>query len=292
MLVTAASLDALRVGFRNEFNTGYKGYDPLWSKVATLVPSSTAANLYGWLKEFPRLREWFGDRVVKSISEGGYTIVNRDFEATVGVRRKNIDDDNLGIYAPMMQGLGQSAAEFPDELVFALASMAFTTPCWDGQNFFDPEHPVGDHTVSNMQPGALAPWILMDTTRPLKPFIYQERKKPEFVAMTAPTDEAVFSRAEYRYGVDLRANAGFGFWQMAFGSKAALNQANYEAAYQALTSQRNDEGRPINFRPNMILVGPSNRAAAKHLFESMLINGGETNVYFKDVEVVVSPWMV
>ena len=294
MIVTSAALDALRVGFRADFQRGFAAYAPLWNQIATLVPSSTGSNRYGWLREFPRLREWLGDRIVKSISEGDYSIVNRDFESTVGVKRKSIEDDELGIYSPMMQGLGDAAAQFPDGLVFALLAAGFVTPCWDGQYFFDVDHPVlsaPGGVVSNMQAGASPPWILMDTSRPLKPLIYQERKKPNFVAMTQETDEVVFTRFEYRYGVDLRANAGYGFWQMAFGSQAALTAANYEAAVTAMTSQENDEGQPIMIKPNLIVVGPSNRAAAKRLFGTELINGGETNIYFKDVEIMVSPWL-
>lgn len=292
MLVTAAALDALRVGFRLDFNTGLAGHAPLWNRVATLVPSTTAANTYGWLRDFPRLREWLGDRVVKSISEGDYTIRNRSFEATVGVNRDNIEDDALGIYGPMMQELGRSAAEFPDELVFALLQAGFVTACWDGQNFFDAEHPVGRGVVSNVQAGVGEPWFLMQTNRPLKPLIYQERQKPRFTSLNKDDDEPVFRRKEFQYGVDLRANAGFGFWQLAFGSKAALTAANYEAAHKALTSQCNDEGRPINVRPNLIVVGSGNRAAAKQLFDAMLTGGGNSNIYYKDVEVLEAPWIV
>lgn len=292
MIVTSASLDALRVGFRAEFQNGLNGYPPQWSRVATLISSSTLSNRYGWLKDFPGLREWIGDRQVKSLSEGDYTVKNRDFEATVAVSRNDIVDDNLGIYGPMMQGLGQSAAEFPDELVFGTLKAGFDEACFDGQNFFDDEHPNGDQEpYSNVQAGAGQPWFLVDTTRPLKPIIYQQRQAPEFVSMTAPTDEAVFSRKEYRYGVDLRANAGYGFPQLAFGSRAPLTEANYEAARKAMTSRINEEGKPINIRPNLIVVGQDNRAAAKRLFDTQLAGGGDTNIYYKDVEILEAAWI-
>lgn len=40
--------------------------------------------------------------------------------------------------------------------------------------------------------------------------------------MTKIDDEAVFTRKEFRYGVDCRDAAGFGFWQLAFANKRAL----------------------------------------------------------------------
>lgn len=61
-------------------------------------------------------------------------------------------------------------------------------------------------------------WFLLDTTRPIRPLIYQERKKPEFVAQVDPKDPSVFNSKTFLYGVDSRGNAGYGFWQMAYGS--------------------------------------------------------------------------
>lgn len=61
-------------------------------------------------------------------------------------------------------------------------------------------------------------WFLLSTKRPIKPLIYQQRKKAKFVSITEETSESVFMRKEYVYGADSRGNAGFGFWQMAVGS--------------------------------------------------------------------------
>lgn len=61
-------------------------------------------------------------------------------------------------------------------------------------------------------------WFLFCTSRFLKPFIYQVRKKIKFVFLTRDTDENVFMRDEFVYGADGRSNAGYGFWQMAYGS--------------------------------------------------------------------------
>jgi len=66
-------------------------------------------------------------------------------------------------------------------------------------------------------------WYLLCTKRPIKPLIFQERKKPKFVAKTSETDDNVFFSKEYLYGVDSRDNAGFGFWQMAYGSDGSAN---------------------------------------------------------------------
>ena len=61
-------------------------------------------------------------------------------------------------------------------------------------------------------------WFLLCTSRPIKPLIWQQRKKPKFVSKTQETDDNVFMSKKFIYGADSRGNAGFGFWQMAYGS--------------------------------------------------------------------------
>ena len=61
-------------------------------------------------------------------------------------------------------------------------------------------------------------WFLLCTNRFLKPFIYQIRKAIKFTSLTKDTDENVFLLDEFLYGADGRSNAGYGFWQMAYGS--------------------------------------------------------------------------
>ena len=67
-------------------------------------------------------------------------------------------------------------------------------------------------------------WFLLCTNRFLKPFIYQLRKKIKFVSLTKDTDENVFLLDEFLYGADGRSNAGYGFWQMAYGSTGEAEQ--------------------------------------------------------------------
>jgi phage major head subunit gpT-like protein len=61
-------------------------------------------------------------------------------------------------------------------------------------------------------------WFLLCTSRPVKPFIYQERKAATFVQQTDPQADNVFNRRKFRYGAEARAAAGYGFWQLAYGT--------------------------------------------------------------------------
>lgn len=61
-------------------------------------------------------------------------------------------------------------------------------------------------------------WLLLDTTKVIKPFVYQERKAPVFVSQTDPQSDDVFMRKMFKFGAEARAAAGYGFWQTCYGS--------------------------------------------------------------------------
>lgn len=297
MDITSGSLQALYRAFNASYQKGFIGTNPMWNKVATLVPSSTSQEDYGWLGDIPSMREWIGDRLINSLKDHSYSIKNRKYELTQGVDRTKIEDDQYGIYSTLFELMGDSAAKHPDELIFALLLAGFATKCYDGQYFFDTDHPVlnvdgSTASVSNMQAGAGNPWFVLDTSRPLKPLIYQQRKKAKFTALNNETDQNVFLRDEYLYGIDCRDNAGFGFWQMAFGSKDTLNDANFEAACAAMGAITKDKSdQPLAIKPTLLVVGSSNQAAGKKLIEAQLINGGDSNINYKAVDLLISPWL-
>lgn len=93
------------------------------------------------------------------------------------------------LFKPMFWDMGQAARRHPEELVFGLLASGFTTNCYDGRLFFDTDHPVTDATgatvqVSNLQGGAGTAWYLLDTSRAIRPIIWQEREKYEFQQLT------------------------------------------------------------------------------------------------------------
>ncbi|EOZ4638858.1 Mu-like prophage major head subunit gpT family protein [Enterobacter cloacae] len=297
MLVNAKNVKQIFINLKTTFQKAFDQTPTDWKKVAMVVPSTGKENDYSWLGRFPKMREWLGEKVVKALSAFNYTIRNKDWEATVEVERNDIEDDQLVGYALQASDAGQSAAELPADIVGSLISGGFVNLCYDGQPFFDTDHPVQGKSVSNrstkklkigslaeakasygaarsamrgfkddegaslkIRPGLLvvppaleddatylmtaekfpdgtpnpyrntaevlvmpeltsdSAWFLFDTSRPVKPIIYQERKKPVFVEQTSMENDGVFYRKKYVFGAEARANGGYGFWQMAFGS--------------------------------------------------------------------------
>jgi phage major head subunit gpT-like protein len=300
MIITPAVLAALRTALRAEFQRAFGETKPAWNQIATLVPSSTASNTYAWLGQFPKLREWIGSRVIKDMAAQGYKIDNKLWESTVGVKRTDIEDDNVGIYKPLFAEMGRAAKSHPDELVFALLKAGATTACYDGQNFFDTDHPVfpsvdgtgTPETVSNFGGGTGTAWYLLDTSRAIKPVLFQERATPELTAMSATDDEEVFMSDEYRYGVRARSNVGFGFWQMAYMSRQDLTPDSFNAAYAAMGSIMADGGRPLGIRASVLVVPPTLRSKALEVVKAERLANGATNVNANVVEVLDTPWVL
>jgi phage major head subunit gpT-like protein len=292
-VITAALLAAINKGFNTSFQKGFTGYKSMYTSVATVITSTGSEETYGWLGDIPKLREWIGDRHVKGLEGKGYAIRNRKFEATIGVKRDDIDDDRLGIYAPRIEMLGQSAAQHPDEITFELINAAASTICYDGQNFFDTDHPVGKPgavtSVSNYAAGSGELWFLADFSRPLKPFIFQKRRDYAFTNKEdANSSDHVFMKDEFLYGVDARVAAGFGFWQMAFGSTDTLDAANLREAYTAMTNFTDDEGRKLGIRPTHLVTGSTNYFAARDILMSEMIDSS-TNTNRNLVQLMEAP---
>lgn len=300
MLINKSSLSAIYANLLATFNKTFQATPAMWSKIAMKITSTTKQNDYAWLSNFPKMRQWVGEKHIKSLEGFKYTIDNRPYEATIRVLRDDIEDDNLGIYGPQAQGAGYSAAMWPDEIVMELVNGAFTTLCYDGQYFCDTDHQVAGASVSNKGTAALSfatlalaqasygaactametfkddegrplntrgnillvgpalrdmarlgmtvdkledgkpnpykgtaevvvdaritsptAWFLLDTTKPIKPFIFQERKAPVFVSQTDMNADAVFLRGEFLFGAEARGAGGYGFWQLCYGSTGA-----------------------------------------------------------------------
>jgi len=307
ILVNKESINAAFTTLKTLFNNAFTKAESTWAKIAMEVPSTGSKNDYAWLSKFPRMKKWIDEKSIKSLEASKYSITNDDFEATVEVDRNDIEDDQLGIYNPQAQMAGESAAQMKDELVYEAVNQAFSTPCYDGQYFFDVDHPVADPatgeavSVSNkgtkklsvatlaaaqasfgaartamrkfkdnegrplgvrpnilLVPPALedtadalmnndrledgkpnpykgkaevvvgdwltsdTSWFLLDTRKVVKPFIYQKRKDPVFVSQTDMSADDVFNRRMFKFGAEARGAAGYGFWQLAYGSDGTV----------------------------------------------------------------------
>ena len=282
MDITRAALMALNTAIQTAFNTRLTWTETTYGRIAMTVTSTTGQEAYPKLSELAPMREWIGERHVQRLEEDGFVIRNRRFEGTVAIPVDKIDDDQYGIYTPVVSDLGQTAAELPDDLVWEQLELGWTTNHYDGQLFFDTDHPVEDKdgkevSVSNTQGGAGAAWYLIDDTRAIKPVIFQDRTKPKITPKINLDDDNVFFQDEFVWGAKRRCAAGFGAWQLVYGSRQALTPANYAAARAAMISARGHRGRKLNLKPALLVVSAANEGAAREILLSERDPAGATN---------------
>lgn len=297
MTPNAEALSTLFQGYTAVFNKALAETPSYYEKTSMVVPSITRENQYGWLAALPSMREWLGDRVIHQLAIEGFKIVNKDFEATVSVKRTDIEDDQYGVYGPLFDKMGRDAAMHPDELTLGLLGQGFTTPCYDKQFFFDTDHPVGGAgdaavtAVSNFGGGSGTPWYLLDCSQAMKPLVFQRRLAPQLDQLDARTEERVFLKNEYLYGVRSRGNAGYGLWQLAYGSRQPLTAASYAAARAAMMSLRGDNGKPLNVRPTHLVVPPSLEADGLTVVNADRNAAGAANVWAGTASLICTPFV-
>jgi phage major head subunit gpT-like protein len=143
MEITPANLQGLTQGFSTLYQQGYQNAEVWYPDVTTEAPSSmTEEQVYAWLAKNPRMREWVGERVIHSLAKHKFAVPNKRFESTVEVDRIKILTDQYGIYKPEILQLGESARQWPQDLALDLVENGHARLCYDGQFYFDTDHPV------------------------------------------------------------------------------------------------------------------------------------------------------
>ena len=130
--------------------------------LCTLVPSSGADEGYSWLGSVPGMREWLGPRKFKELLSYEYILKNKTFESSVGLEKDKIDDDRLGMLAPIASELVRKARNHPNKVLAEVINQAEAALCYDGQYFFDTDHESGDS-------GTQANLFTTDITTPTAP---------------------------------------------------------------------------------------------------------------------------
>lgn len=306
LIINASALSDLTKNIKTTFQKAFDNVTGQWSDTTMLVTSTGSENDYKWLTGFTGMIKWFGDKVINALKAHKYVVSNDDYEATIEVDRNDIEDGALSGTVIQAGMAGESAAELYDDLDADAKNGAFINDCFDGQPFYDTNHPVenkagkeisisnkGTKALSAATPAAakasigvartaimsftrdggrplgLMPdtlevppaleavgrilaehdkledgsqnpykgqfklkvnprltsttaWFLHVTSKAIKPFIIQERKKPVFVSMTDMNSENVFMRRKYLYSVEARAASAYGFWQLSYGSDGTI----------------------------------------------------------------------
>ena len=321
-VVNSASLTALRAGFSRLFQAGVAQAKMQWNKVAMRMPSRSKKSVYGWLGQFPAMAAWTAGspRPTGSVAEDAYELANDLFANDVTINRADIEDDELGMYEPLMRLCGASSEAHVDEGTFKLLKNGRVGLCYDGKAFFATDHPryanvdkTGANTpTSNIINAAVTSeteWYVLCDLMGLCPLIYQERTKPEFQSVVDPSNSEVYDKDQFRYGARARRAFGYGHWQQAVSCRDKLTPDNLSLAISTVMEMKWHGGRPMGLVPTHLVVPPKLRARALAVAQAGVVmdtltvrneadndnvgaaGAAVTNINQGVLEVVISPWL-
>ena len=144
-VINATALNRTFQNLRTDFKDSYEAEQRLWQAFGMEVPSSARSNLYHWLSDLPQVREWFGARVAKDLANRTWDVPNRDWEITIKLLKNDLDDDMEGAISGAQMKAQQAGQEFAfheDKLMADTLEAGISARCFDGQFFFDTDHPT------------------------------------------------------------------------------------------------------------------------------------------------------
>ena len=294
MIINQQALASLYTGFTAVFNAAFQD-TPTWhERVAMTVPANTRIMDYKFLLDFPMVREWIGDRQISSLEPKAFQVESKDWEATIEVDRNDIEDDQLGLYNPIISALAQEARKHPEKLIADLLNGGFTTACYDGHNFFATDHPVGAARcpTSPAAPGSPGP----------------AGRQPGRQAVHLPTAAGSAAGADGPPGRRTRLHAqktalrrglpgGRGLRPVADGlcQQETLNCHQLRGGPGGHDGGEERRGPAPGTQPNLLLVPPSLEAQAREILQAQFIigdpasGGAKTNIWQGTADLLVVP---
>ena len=134
---------------------------PSVAEVAMLVPSTVSEEVYAALSAAPGLSEHEGELIIAALVAGKLQLVNKDYDAALGIPKNDFNDDRLGLHRARVIDMSAKATWHPTKLI--AETLEANPKAFDGTALF-----AGSRTKS----------VLSDIDNDLAPAM----------AATAPTD--------------------------------------------------------------------------------------------------------
>lgn len=139
MVVNKAAVVALETSFQKIFTDALHGASEstMISRMATRFPNTAAALDLSWLAAIPGMKKLKGTPEIQGLELVNWKIQNEEWEDTIGVKRADIERDQIGMYNERFKLLAAAGARHPDELLGQVLLAGFSTKDFTGKNFFD-----------------------------------------------------------------------------------------------------------------------------------------------------------
>lgn len=117
--------------------------------ISNQFSSDQASETYNFLGQSPAMQLWVGGRKAKGFTGNGLTIVNNHYEGTIEVAKRDVRRDKTAQLMARIQEFADRAQTHWASLLSTALLNAPSTPCYDGQYFFDTDHSEGDSGVQD-----------------------------------------------------------------------------------------------------------------------------------------------
>jgi phage major head subunit gpT-like protein len=133
---------ATRVDFR--FQKFFRNQNPktFWQLFADEIPSFSEKNKYPVDGDLTGFREWLGERIYEDWARFAFELKNRTFEKSVKYNVDQLEDDAYAGDDLILDRIAYQGKMWPEDLVFEALLAGGSQLCFDGQFFFDTDHPV------------------------------------------------------------------------------------------------------------------------------------------------------
>lgn len=168
MIINRDKLVGAYISFNTKFNDTLATYNPIYTQIASVFPSSASVETYNWLGLVPNMKRWIGEREIHKLAAEKYVIENFDYANGIEVTRDDLADDRLGLVQKRIADLARKGLDAIDKAVSDVYNNAFTSTgglAYDGQYLVDTDHTAagaGGTSQSNRTTATLTEEALED----------------------------------------------------------------------------------------------------------------------------------
>ncbi len=155
MNLTAEKFEAMKIAYDMAFKNAFEAAPTVYEQFCMIVGDSAHTTVkLPFMEQFSCMRKWLGARQIKNLEGKMITMTEDAYEETVGIKVREIETDNWGMYMTTIQQMAVAAKSLWDQL----AAAAILNPdSWiDGKAFFATDRKYGKSTISNKTTSALS----------------------------------------------------------------------------------------------------------------------------------------
>lgn len=144
------AISALNKAVLDKFNVELEGQPSYADKLCSVINVSTNATDFPFLDDLgDGMNEWVSgsNKKIEKLEGGSTTLTTKDYEKSLRIRVRDVEDDNLGLYDAKISSLAQNVKTNPEKLIASKLVSGTTDLCFDGTAFFGNSHPCIDATT-------------------------------------------------------------------------------------------------------------------------------------------------